>query len=405
MQPASATQNLKTGPQISRGELLGRARQLVPKLRERADKCEAARRLLDETVRDLQDAGLLRFMQPARVGGLEMDFDTVVDLPAELARGCASTAWNVANLGVHGWMLALWNERAQTDVWGASHDALIAASIAFPAGRAKRAPGGFVISGRWPYSSGVDHSDWNMLAVIVRDTDDGPPVDHRLCLVPRADYKIIDNWYAAGLRGTGSKDVAATDLFVPEYRTLSMYDIKGGDHPGSTVNPGAAFRVPLIGLAGFCTSGVALGNAEGALDDFVGSTRRRKTTYTAANMSEFQSVQIKTADADAKIEAARLMMDGNCQEAVAIARTGGVPDLATKLRYRRNAAFATRLCTEAVLEIFSMSGAGALFETSPIQRALRDAHAIAAHINHNVDVNFSNSGLAALGGDFVNPMM
>jgi 3-hydroxy-9,10-secoandrosta-1,3,5(10)-triene-9,17-dione monooxygenase len=122
-------------------------------------------------------------------------------------------------------------------------------------------------------------------------------------------------------------------------------------------------------------------------------------------MSGFQAVQIKTADADAKIEAARLMMDANCQEAMTVARAGGTPDVATKLRYRRNAAFATRLCTEAVLEIFGMSGAGALFEASPMQRALRDAHAIAAHINHNIDVNFSNYGLAALGGDYVNPMM
>src|SRR5437879_3918408 len=122
------------GPPISREELLGRARQLVPVLRERAARCEEARRLLDDTVQDLHDAGLFRFVQPARVGGLEMDFDLMVDIPAELARGCASTAWNVANLGVHHWMVALWGERAQREVWGPSADALVAASIAFPAG-------------------------------------------------------------------------------------------------------------------------------------------------------------------------------------------------------------------------------------------------------------------------------
>jgi 3-hydroxy-9,10-secoandrosta-1,3,5(10)-triene-9,17-dione monooxygenase len=403
--PQKAKPNLKPGPQISRDELLGRARQLVPKLRERAQRCEAARRLLDETVKDLHDTGLLRFVQPASVGGLEMDFDTVVDLPAELARGCASTAWNVANIGVHHFMIPYWDERAQHEVWGKSADTMIAASIAFPAGRGKRVDGGYVISGRWPYASGVDHCDWSMLAATIRETDDGPPVDHRLCLVPRADYQIIDNWYAAGLRGTGSKDVAATDLFVPEHRALCMYDIKGGDHPGSARHPGPLFRVPLIALAGYCTSGVALGNAQGAYDTFVATTRGRKTTYTALAMSGFQAVQIRTADAGAKLEAARLLMDENCKEAMAIARAGLVPELETKLRYRRNAAFATRLCTEAVLEIFALSGAGALYETSPIQRSLRDAHAIAAHINHSIDLNFANFGLVALGGAYDNPMM
>ncbi|MBI3513922.1 MAG: hypothetical protein HY060_07660 [Proteobacteria bacterium] len=165
------------------------------------------------------------------------------------------------------------------------------------------------------------------------------------------------------------------------------------------------FRVPLIALAGFCTGGVALGNAQGAYDNFVGTTRARTTTYTGLAMSGFQAVQIHTAEAGAKLEAARLLMDENCKEAMAIARTGAVPPLETKLRYRRNAAFATRLCTEAVLEIFAVSGAGALYDTSPMQRALRDAHAIAAHVNHNIDINFSNFGLAALGGDYVNPMM
>ncbi|HUA53825.1 MAG TPA: acyl-CoA dehydrogenase family protein [Candidatus Sulfotelmatobacter sp.] len=395
----------KTGPQISRDELLGRARALAPGLRERAPRCEEARRMLDETVRDLHDAGLFRFLQSSRVGGLEMDFDTMVDLPAELARGCPSTAWNVANIAAHHFMIPFWDARAQDEVWGPSPDTLVAASIAFPAGRGKRVDGGYVISGRWPYASGVDHCDWCMLAATIREADDGPPVDHRLCLVPRADYQIIDNWYAAGLRGTGSKDVAATDLFVPEHRALCMYDIKGGDHPGSALHPGALFRVPLIALAPFCTGGVALGNALSALDGFIGATRKRKTTYTAQSMASFQAVQIRTADAGAKLEAAQLMMGECCKEAMRIARDGGAPSLEAKLRYRRNGAFAVRLCTEAVLEIFAMSGAGALYETSPMQRALRDAHAIAAHINHNIDVNFSNYGLHVLGGDYDNPMM
>lgn len=392
-------------PRVSREELIGRARDLVPKLRERAAACEQARRLLDETVKDLHDAGLFRFIQPARVGGHELDFGMIVDVPAELARGCASTAWNVANLASHHFMLALWPEQAQDEVWGNTGETLVAASLAFPAGRGRRVPGGYVISGRWPYSSGVDHSDWNMLAAPIRETDQGPVLDHRLCLVPKSDYEIIDTWFAAGLRGTGSKDVTCSELFVPEHRTLSMYDIRGGDHPGALVNPGPLFRAPLIGLAGFCTSGIALGNAQGAYDDFVGSARQRQTTYTGAGVSSFQAVQIKLADAGAGIEAARLMMQTGCREAMILAEADQIPDLETKLRWRRNAAFATRLCTDAVLSIIGVSGAGALYDKNPAQRSLRDAHAIAAHVNHNIDINLANFGLAAMGGEYVNPMM
>jgi hypothetical protein len=104
-----------------------------------------------------------------------------------------------------------------------------------------------VVSGRWPFSSGVDNSQWNMLAVTVYGDDGKTPVDWRLCLVPKKDYAIIDTWYAMGMVGTGSKDIEVKEVFVPERRALALGRCRGGrEHPGAALNDGALFRVPIV---------------------------------------------------------------------------------------------------------------------------------------------------------------
>src|ERR1041385_1097160 len=199
-------------------EAMRRARDIVPTLRARAQKCEELRALLPESEKLLHDSGLFRFHQPKRFGGMELPFVAVVDIVAELARGCPSTAWNVGNLGCHHWILAYYEPETQREVWEENPDTLIASSIALAAGRGRKVAGGYAVSGRWPFSSGVDNSQWNMLAVTVYE--DARAVDWRLCLVPKKDYAIIDTWYAMGMVGTGSKDIEVQDVFVPERRAL-----------------------------------------------------------------------------------------------------------------------------------------------------------------------------------------
>ena len=222
-----------------------RAREIVPILRERAQKAEEARMLIRENEQLLHETGLFRFHQPKAFGGMELDFVAVVDIAAELARGCPSTAWNVGNLACHHWILGYYDPETQREVWDANPDALIASSIALAAGRGRKVEGGFIVSGRWPFSSGVDNSDWNMLAVTVYGDDGKVPIDWRLCLVPKSDYEIIDTWYAMGMEATGSKDIAVTERFVPERRALPLQRCRGGpDHPGAALSPGPlyAFR-------------------------------------------------------------------------------------------------------------------------------------------------------------------
>ena len=266
---------------------------------------------------------------------MELDFVAVVDIPAEIARGCPSTAWNVGNLACHHWILGYYHPDTQREVWDANPDALIASSIALAAGRARKADGGFVVSGRWPFSSGVDNSDWNMLAVTVYGDDGKTAIDWRLCLVPKSDYEIIDTWYAMGMSATGSKDIAVTELFVPERRALALPLCRGGlEHPGAALNAGPLFRIPIVAAAALPLAPAALGAAEGAYELFLASMAKRVGTYTGAKVADFQAVQIKIARARCLIDSARQVLRQSAIEFQASAARNEVPDLATKLRFR-----------------------------------------------------------------------
>jgi 3-hydroxy-9,10-secoandrosta-1,3,5(10)-triene-9,17-dione monooxygenase len=392
--------NLPSGPEVDeRGyaAVIGRARALVPQLRNRAARTEELRRLPPETERDLHEAGLFRIVQPKRVGGSELDYVALVDCAEALGRGDASVAWNFGNLASHHWMLGMFDKRAQDQIWNKDANVLIASSFIFPAGRARKVDNGYLLRGNWPFSSGVDSSEWNMLASVVSSDDEADGIEYRIFLLNRSDYKIIDTWNATGLRGTGSNDVEVDDAFVAESMTVAVSDLAGGPTPGSAVNPNALYALPVFSLFPYVLSGVALGNAQACLDDYVDIARHRASTYNRAKIGDLQSTQVKIAEASAKIDAARLIMRSTCIEAMADARHGQVPDIAAKTRLRRDGAYSVNLCTEAVSLLFAASGARGLYMTGALQRQFRDAHAINSHIAFNFDAAGTNYGRVALG--------
>src|SRR5262245_49919673 len=157
--------------------MVARAKALIPELRDRASRTEELRRLPPETERDLHDDGLFRIVQPKRVGGAELDYVALVDCADALGQADASVSWNFANLASHHWMLGMFDKQAQDAVWGRNADALIASSFIFPAGRARKADGGYVLRGHWPFCSGVESCDWNMLAGVVASDDDADGIE------------------------------------------------------------------------------------------------------------------------------------------------------------------------------------------------------------------------------------
>jgi len=374
-----------------------RANALIPQLRDRAERTEELRRLPPETERDLHEAGLFRVVQPKRVGGSEFDYVALVDCGELLGKGDASVAWNFANLASHHWMLGMFDKRAQDQVWNKDPNALIASSFIFSAGRARKVEGGYRLRGNWPFSSGVASCEWNMLASVVSSDDEADGIEYRIFLLPRNDYKITDTWNAVGLRGTGSNDVEVKDAFVPAALSVAVGDLVGGPTPGSAVNPNALYALPVFSLFPYVLSGVALGNAQACLDDYIEIARYRASTYNRAKLSDMQSTQIKIAEASAKVDAARRIMRSSCIQAMADARRGHIPDMAAKTRLRRDGAFSVSLCTEAVSLLFAASGARGLFTTGVLQRQFRDAHAINSHFAFNFDAAGANYGRVALG--------
>lgn len=389
---------------VAYADAIERARALVPSLRSRAAAAEAARTLPAETLADLHASGLLRTMQPKRWGGMEFDFIAYVDFPMELARGCASTGWNAANLQIHHWMLALYDERAQEEVWGADPQALIASGIAFSQGSGRKVEGGFLVSGRWNFSSCVNVAGWNMLAVTVKDGERA--IDHRMCLLHKSQYEVIDDWQVMGMRSTGSMTVVAKDVFVPEYKALCMYDTRGGDRfPGARINPNPAYQVSANPLLGHGIGACAVGNAQAALELSIDAVKQRSTSYTGSKMRDFQAVQLRIGAAGSKIDAARLVLRNDALEGQDLANRRAMADVPTKLRFKRNLAYAVTLCTEAVDTLHAMAGANGIYETYPLERIFRDAHSLAGHFSFSFDAQASAWGLAVLGGEVNNPTL
>ena len=379
-----------------------RAREMIPFLREQAPACEQARRLTPEVMEALTRDGLFRYLQPKAWGGMELPFVAYFDVPEMLSRGDISVGWTVDNLASHHRNVTWFEPKAQAEVWGGSPDAGIASGIAYPQGRAVRADGGIRLSGEWNFSSGTDHSDWSILACILRDGDE--VLDYLFCLAHRSQYEVVDDWKVLGMRATSSKTVRCNDVYLPQYRTVSMcLSREGHEWPGLRTNPNPHYRVPISALGGHGIGACLVGNARAALELSIEAVKARSTSYTGAKMRDFQAVQLRIGAAGAKIDAAHLVLRADCLEAQRVYETGGNLDTETRLRYKRNAALAVRMCVEAVDALHEMAGANGIYDHAPLQRVFRDQRAAAAHISFSTDAQLPPWGLVALGGEFRSP--
>ena len=375
-------------------ELVARAQALVPVLRERAPRAEELRRIPDDTINDLHASGLFRMLQPKRVGGSELSYEAIVELSAIIGRGCGSTAWVLANLANHHWMLALWPRDAQNEIWGPSADALVGSALMFPAGHAERDGHGFRLSGHWKFSSGIDACDWCMLGGIASSAEGELP-QYYVFLVPKADYKIIDTWHVAGLRGTGSKDVEVSEIFVPAHRALTVEQMKGGVAPGGET--AALYRLPVFDMFPYVVAGAALGIAQGAIAEFSVDIRHRITAYATTLLADYATTQARLGHAAAAIAAAERILIGNCREAMALAASNAVPARDLKIRMRRDGAYAAHLCTEGVDLLFGAGGGEFLYNQQVIQRSFRDIHAANSHYALAWDIATTMAGKSLLG--------
>ncbi len=389
---------------VSHDEAVGRARELVPFLRDEAPNSEALRRLTPAVMDALNSNGLLRYLQPKVRGGMELPFVAYFDIPEMLSRGDISVGWVVTNLGSHHRNLAWWEPQAQEEVWGPDRDAGIASGIAYAQGRGVPAGGGIMLSGEWGFSSGTDHSDWSMLACIVRDND--RIIDYMFCLLHRSQYEVADDWHTLGMRATSSKTVRCADVFVPAHRALSMYVAREGHaFPGLAIHRNPMYRIPIAALGGHGIGGCLVGNARAALATAIALVKSRSTNYTGARMRDFQTVQLRIAAAAAQVDAAALLLRNDCLEVQRTYDEGGTIDVERRLRCKRNCAWAAKQCSEAVGSLHEMAGADGIYDSAPLQRMFRDARAAAGHFSFSIDAQLPPWGLVALGGEFKSPTL
>jgi 3-hydroxy-9,10-secoandrosta-1,3,5(10)-triene-9,17-dione monooxygenase len=384
-------------------ELVQRARALIPVLRERAPAAEQARRLPDATVEDLHNAGLFRILQPKRVGGYELDYGCQVDIAAQIGRGCGSSAFVLANLASHHWMLGMFSPEAQHDVWGPSTDALTVTSFTAESSKAEATDGGYRISGYWKFASGVHFCDWGMFGI--RIPREGRPPEYRMVLLHKKDYRVLDKWFSPGLRATGSTDIVIDDVFVPEYRTIVLTDLKGQPTPGSVINPGYLYRLPLYPVLNYNVFSAAIGIARGAIESYVERTRNQVAKLANAKVAEFTTVQLRVAESSVEVDCAELLTLRNAEEFNATAKAGQNIAMEDRVRYRRDISYATMICMRAVDRVMAVAGAHGLADDTVEQRAFRDIHALNQNVALMWDVIAVPFGRVALGLDPGDPRL
>jgi 3-hydroxy-9,10-secoandrosta-1,3,5(10)-triene-9,17-dione monooxygenase len=392
------------GEAPTRASLLAKAEALVDLVATHSAETEEARKLSPAVMDAMRAAGIHRILQPGRHGGAEEHFSGMVDIVETISQACCAAGWCLTQYCSHNVLLGYFPPDGQDEVWGALPDAMIAGVLIPGCGKAKKVDGGWQLSGRWPFASGVYGADWFIAAALAVDGD-GPPVA-QMHAVPKADFEILDTWHTAGLRGTGSADVAVEDCFIPDGRALPIAATKGGgDAPGCAVNKAPLFKLPAFSMFSINQGAVALGLAQATFDDYVERTRTRVATMSGKSIADYSTAQVKVAEAHTSINMARMLFHNCCDIGMGVAAKGEVAPMVLKTELRAKATMAGKLSAEAVDLLFHMSGGAGLYDRNPISRAMRDMNCIRGHITQNWDVNASNHGRVLLGLPSADPAL
>jgi alkylation response protein AidB-like acyl-CoA dehydrogenase len=378
------------------GTLLHKARTLAPVLRERAAATNQARRIPEEAIGDFWDAGLWYLLKPRKFGGPEIRPDVAFTVANELARGDGSAGWVWAVFTIHDFLVALWPEEFQHEYW--AKNTLSASSFA-PTGKATPASGGYRVSGKWSFCSGVDNADWLLLGTFFGPPSGGSPVpDIRYVMIPKREAKVIDDWFVFGLKGTGSKGLVVDDAFVPNHRILGLAEMLQGTTPGSRVHDSPLYRASVWGIIPFTISSPANGMARGGLDAFIEDMKVREGSFDHSPLAKKPGIQLAVAEASAMIDAAELLYWRSFRETIDKAMAGEPISLELRARSRRDQGFSVKMAREAAEKLFTASAGRGLYEGNHVQRAYADLQALQGHIVAGWEMPAYSYGALMLGG-------
>lgn len=386
---------LKERVRPSLADLVARAEELVPVVAARAAATEKSRKVPDETIAAFEKAGFYRILQPARFGGYEMHPTALFEVVMTIARGCPSSAWCLSVVCIHNWEVALLDPQMAEDIWGDDDSVRLSSSYA-PFGKVERTDGGYLISGRWPFSSGADHCDWAILGGIAPG-EPGAPVDQRSFIIPRSDYTIEDTWHVIGLQGTGSNDIVVERAFVPEYRTHKFIDSFLQMDPGTKTFTAPSYRYPFGIVFVHCLASVTLGMAEGAREAFIEQMKVRLGAYDYSKASEDPFVRQRLAHADSLIRSQRALFAANWAEMDAFVERGEPLPIELRARIKFDAQNLARSAMQAIDLLFKAAGGRGIRDDNPLQRFFRDVQAATNHAFLNAEKGAVNAGGVLLG--------
>jgi alkylation response protein AidB-like acyl-CoA dehydrogenase len=381
----------------TREQLVERAASLTPILQRNADEAERTRRIPQENIDALHEAGLFRVTVPRRFGGYEAMVGTKMAISEAIARsGCGSTAWVTALINICNWMGSLLPEQGQADIWGENPDARIA-GVLNPSSDVSLVDGGFRVSGRWPWASGSWHADWVLVGIIVPD-DSGEAVDQALAFVPASDITIEETWFVAGMKGTGSNTIVADDIVIPKHRTFSVPRAIQGEYATPFMADEPAYRQSFIPMLTLILGGPQIGLGQAALDFVLEKCSRRGITHTNfKRQADSTGFQLEVAQAAMLLDSGRLHMRraGHDIETAAIA--GGPLEYRTRARVRADTSFGIARIRDSIDRLMSAHGASSFADISPLQRIWRDSSTAARHAVVDPAVNLEVFGKAIVG--------
>jgi alkylation response protein AidB-like acyl-CoA dehydrogenase len=346
------------------------ARGLTQRVRELADEIEAERRLPPELAEAFRAIGLWRSCVPETAGGPEAShLNELLEAFKVISAADGSAGW-CAMIGATSGLVLAYIDRSSAEGIVRGDESFCLGGVFAPSGRAEPVDGGWRVSGRWAFASGVHHTTWLSLGVVV--SSDGAP-DVRGVLVPTSEVEILDTWHVSGLRGTGSNDVAVSDLFVPEERTFRLVG-------GKPLAEGALYRFPLFGLLALGVASVSLGIARSAIDDLTTLATEKTPSGSRRRLADRGHAQMEVAKATAELAAAEAFIINDVSRIYWQASEGEDPSIQDRVRLRLASTHATRTAARVVDRMYDLGGGSSIYATSRLQRQFRDVHAATQHM-------------------------
>ncbi|MGX9521894.1 p-hydroxyphenylacetate 3-hydroxylase oxygenase component [Vibrio mediterranei] len=375
--------------------LLEKLHVILPTIANNAMQAEQDRTPPEENIRLLREIGFFRAFQPKAYGGLEISLPEFTDCVAALAGACGGTAWGASLLATHSHQMAMFSKEAQEEFWGSDPEATASSSIA-PFGKIDETEGGVIFNGDMRWSSGCDHADWAILGFNRFDEDGNK--SYCFGIVPRHQYKIVDDWYAAGMKSSGTKTLELRNVFIPEHRIETAKGMMEGESAGFDLYPESdIFYTPYRPYFACGFAAIGLGIAERMLDVYKEKQKNRVRAYTGANVGVATPALMRLAESTHQVAAARALLEKTWQDHKEHGERKEYPSAETLSYWRTNQAYAVKICIESVDRLFEASGGMAWFSDNEAQRLFRDSHMTGAHAYTDYDVCAQILGRALMG--------